>query len=213
MNLSPGTFLAVEGSIGAGKTSLARILAQELDAEMVLEEEITNPFLADFYRDPNRFALCTQLTFLLSRHQQQSKLRQLNLFNKIVISDYIFEKDRIFAHLNLEDRELEIYNRVETLLSGDIPTPDLVIYLQASPERLLTNIRVRDIDYERAVTLNYLEHINEAYRTFFFNWDKSPLLIVNASKIDLTNNERHCAMLLRIIKEIPSGTTYFNPEA
>lgn len=213
MTLPHGTFIAIEGPIGVGKTSFASIMAHELNARTVLEGETDNPFLADFYRDPRRFGLRTQLTFLLARHRQQSRLRQLSLFNQTVVTDYVFEKDRIFAHLNLDDKELEIYQRVEQLLITDIPVPDLVIYLQSTPERLLTNIKVRDIDYERSIEMEYLEQICEAYRRFFFQWHKSPLLIVNATAIDFVKNERHRAELLKIVNEMPAGTTCFNPEA
>ncbi|MCF7811378.1 deoxynucleoside kinase [bacterium] len=212
MTLPPGTYIAIDGPIGVGKTSFAGILAHELSARTVLEGETDNPFLPDFYRNPRGFGLRTQLTFLLARHRQQSQLRQLSLFNQTVVTDYVFEKDRIFAHLNLDDRELDIYNRVEQLLVGDIPKPDLVIYLQSNPERLMTNIRVRDIDYERSIELEYLKQICEAYRRFFFQWHKSPLLIVNATAIDFVKNERHRAELLRIVNEMPAGTTSFNPE-
>ncbi len=211
--LSPGTYISIEGPIGVGKTSLAKIIADELDARLVLEESLENPFLPDFYRDPHRFALQVQLNFLLLRHRQQSELKQLNLFNQNVVTDYIFEKDRIFACLNLEDRELELYNRVLELLEMDIPTPDMVIYLQSSPERLLTNIRVRDIDYERSISLEYLRNLCEMYSQFFFHWKKSPLLIVNATQMDFVNNNRHRQLLIEVVQEMPAGTTYFNPES
>ncbi|MDP8237967.1 MAG: deoxynucleoside kinase [Candidatus Hatepunaea meridiana] len=212
MSIIRGTYIAVEGSIGVGKTSLARIIAQEMEAKLVLEDEIKNPFLPDFYRDPHRFALRTQLSFLLYRHEQQSSLSQLSLFQMAIVSDYIFDKDRIFANLNLDERELKLYNQVADLLESDVLTPDLVIYLQASPERLLTNIRIRDIDYERSITIEYLKNLCEAYSQFFFHWDKSPLLIVNATRMDFVNNEKHRQMLLKVVKEMPAGTSYFNPE-
>ena len=179
----------------------------------MLEEALENPFLPDFYRDPRRYALQVQLTFLLSRHRQQSELNQLNLFENGVVTDYIFEKDQIFAYLNLEDRELELYNRVIEMLTVDIPVPDFVIYLQSSPERLMTNIRIRDFEFERSISLEYLQNLCECYSQFFFHWQKSPLLIVNASKIDFINNEEHRQSLMKAIRKMPAGTTYFNPGA
>ena len=212
--LPSGTYIAIEGAIGVGTTSLAEVIAEELgDARLVLEEAEVNPFLPDFYRDPHRYALQAQLCFLLSRHRQQAELKQLSLFNRSVVSDYIFEKDRIFAYLNLEGRELELYNRVEEILASDVSAPDMVIYLQSSPERLLTNIRIRDINYERSITLDYLKNLCEAYSQFFFHWDRSPLLIVNSTRIDFVNDTNHRDLLLKIIRETPAGTTYFNPEA
>jgi len=211
--LPSGTYIAVEGPIGVGKTSLARIIAGEIGARLVLEEAHENPFLPDFYRDPRRFALQVQLTFLLSRHRQQTELNQLNLFENNVVTDYIFDKDRIFAYLNLEDRELELYNRFTEMLEADIPVPDFVIYLQSSPERLMTNIRIRDLEFERSISLEYLQNLCECYSQFFFHWDKSPLLIINASKMDFVNNEEHRRSLMKVITKIPAGTTYFNPGA
>jgi len=211
--LPSGTYIAVEGPIGVGKTSLARIIAGEIGARLVLEEALENPFLPDFYRDPRRFALQVQLTFLLSRHRQQSELNQLNLFENRVVTDYIFDKDRIFAYLNLEDRELELYNRVLEMLTADIPIPDFIIYLQSSPDRLMTNIRIRDVEFERSISPEYLQNLCECYSQFFFHWQKSPVLIVNASKIDFINNEEHRRSLLKVINKMPAGTTYFNPGA
>lgn len=213
MSLPAGFQIAIEGVIGVGKSSLARILAEDLGASLVLEEAEENPFLPDFYRDQKHYALQTQLCFLLSRHRQQSQLKQLNLFNKSIVSDYLFDKDRIFAHVTLQDRELELYNRIADFLSQDIPVPDLVIYLQSNPQRLLTNIRVRDIDYERMISLEYLEALSEAYKKFFFQWDKSSLLIINSVKLDFVNNPVHRELLVRKVSDKPAGTTYFNPES
>ncbi len=210
--LPAGTYIAVEGVIGVGKTSLARLLAHKTGARLVLEEDFENPFLPDFYRDPRRYALQVQLNFLLERHRQQSDLKQLSLFNHSIVSDYIFEKDRIFASLNLEQRELQLYNRVAELLETDVPSPDMVIYLQSSPERLLTNIRIRNIDYERSISLEYIRNLCELYSRFFFHWDKSSLLIVNATRMDFVNNIKHRRSLLKILQKMPAGTTYFNPE-
>jgi len=213
MSLQPGTYVAVEGAIGSGKTSLAKILAGEFQSRLVLEEAEPNPFLKDFYRDPRRYALQTQLAFLLSRHRQLCETRQTDIFNTSVISDYVFEKDRIFAALNLDEREFRLYSRVSALLEGELPTPDLVVYMQSSPERLLTNIRIRDFEYERSITIEYLRELCEAYHQFFFNWDRSPLLILNTTRIDFVNNPDHRSALVKIIERLPQGTTYFNPEA
>ncbi len=213
MSLPAGTHIAVDGPIGAGTTSLARILSDEFDTRLELEDPTANPFLPDFYRDPRRFALQTQLSFLLFRHRQQASLRQLSLFHRTVVTDYIFEKDFIFAHMNLDERELDLYNRVAGILVKDVPNPDMVVYLQSSPGRLLTNIRVRDIEYERLLELDYLRQLCEAYSRFFFQWDRSPLLIVNASRIDFVNNVDHRRQLLKMVAAMPVGTTFFNPEA
>ena len=210
--IGSGTYIAVEGAIGVGKTTLAGIIAEELDARLILEAAMGNPFLPDFYRDPGRFGLQTQLSFLLSRHLQQSEIRQLSLFNRVVVTDYVFEKDKIFAYLNLGEREIELYNRVAELLAPDVPAPDMVIFLQSLPQRLLTNIRMRDFEFERSIAIEYLQSLCEAYSSFFFHWDRSPLLIVNATRIDFVNNEQHRRQLLEIIREMPAGTTYFNPE-
>lgn len=211
--LPAGTYIAVEGAIGVGKTSLARILAEEFDARLVTEAADANPYLKDFYRDPRRFALQVQLNFLLSRHRQQTEIRQTNIFHRSVVTDYIYEKDRIFAYLNLEDRDLELYNRISGLLSGDVPTPDLVVFLQAPPERLLVNIRIRDRDYEHEITLDYLARLCEAYHQFFFHYDRSPLLIVNVAKLDFVGDPAHRRRLVEAVSRLPSGTTYLNPEA
>jgi len=213
VSLSPGSFLAVEGAIGVGKSSLAKILAEEFEAELLLESASANPFLSDFYRDPRRWALQTQITFLLQRHRQLSELQQLNLFHKTIISDYLFEKDRIFAGLTLQEREYDLYNRLAEALAPDVPDPDVVIYLQAPVDRLLTNIKIRDIAYERQIEPDYLQSVCEAYNRFFIHWERSPLLIVNATRIDFVKNLDQRERLVELIKNCPPGTTYFNPEA
>ncbi len=212
MSLPAGSIIAIEGGIGVGKTSLARILAEELDAELILENPSSNPFLKDFYRDPRRWGLQTQITFLLSRHRQMSELRQRSILNQPVVIDYLFDKDRIFAALNLEDREFALYQNLAEALAIDIPVPDLVVYLQAPPERLLNNIRIRDIEYERSINIEYLQNLCETYNRFFFNWDRSPLLIVNAARIDFVKNEHHRKQLIKSILEARAGIIFINPE-
>ena len=212
MNLKPGTYIAIEGAIGSGKSSLAQIVAEEFGAQLILEEADANPYLKDFYRDPRRYALQVQLNFLLSRHRQQMDIKQINIFQQAIVTDYLYEKDRIFAHLNLDERELELYNRVSDLLSGETPKPDLVVYLQSSADRLLTNIKVRERDYEEAITLDYLQQLCELYHQFFFHWDATSLLILNSTRLDFVNNPEHRQSLLNAIARMPAGTTYFNPE-
>ncbi len=213
MTIASGSYIAIEGPIGVGKTSLARILAERMEMRLILEGAESNPFLPDFYKDPRRFALQTQLNFLLSRHRQQSEIKQLSLFHSAVAADYIYEKDSIFAHLTLDDRDLDLYTKIASLLDTDIPVPDMVVYLQSSSERLLTNIKVRGVGYEGGITRDYLEKLCEAYTRFFFNWERSAVLVVNTTKIDFVNNEDDCNRLIGIIADMPAGITYFNPEA
>ncbi|MGM0587724.1 MAG: deoxynucleoside kinase [Bacteroidota bacterium] len=184
-------FIAIEGVIGAGKTSLAKLLAQRHDAQIVLEEFEENPFLPKFYEDRERYAFQTQLAFLSSRFQQQDKLRHKDLFANFLISDYIFEKDRIFARLNLTDDEMALYDRIFHIMTGIAPKPDLVIFLQSSVDRLMENIEQRGRDYERHITRSYLEELNESYNHFFHHYNKSPLMVINASEIDFVNNPEH----------------------
>ncbi len=205
-------FLAVEGVIGVGKTSLARQLARLTDARLILERHDENPFLADFYRDPARFAFQVQLFFLLSRFQQLQELRQQDVFHPHTISDYIFAKDKIFAYLNLEDRELQLYERVYATMEKDALQPDLVIYLQSSVERLMQNIRRRGRSYEKHITEEYIQALNEAYNHFFFHFHDCPLLVVNTTKLDFVRREEDLLTLKNQIERHPGGIVFFSPD-
>jgi deoxyadenosine/deoxycytidine kinase len=204
-------YVAIEGVIGVGKTSLSTLLADHFGGRLLLEKFEENPFLKDFYQNPRQFAFPTQLFFLLSRYRQQQEIPQRDLFHDILVTDYIFAKDRIFASLNLEDRELFLYDKIASLLEEDITHPDLVIYLQSSTERLLHNIRTRNRDFERSITEEYIRALNEAYNRFFFSYSSSPLLIINATKIDFVNKKRDFEELLEQIQRPISGTQYYSP--
>jgi deoxyadenosine/deoxycytidine kinase len=204
-------YIAIEGVIGVGKTSLALKLGEFFDAKVVCEKPEENPFLTDFYREPRRYAFQAQLFFLLSRYRQQQEIPQQDLFHDKLIVDYLFAKDKIFAHLNLEDRELFLYDTIASLLEQDIPRPDLVIYLQANHERLLANIKKRGRNFEKHISEDYLQSLNEAYNQFFFHYNATPLLVVNATQIDFVKNEEHFEDLVRQIERPHSGTEYYSP--
>jgi deoxyadenosine/deoxycytidine kinase len=206
-------YIAIEGPIGAGKTALARRLAARLDAATVLEER-DNPFLADFYAGRPGAALQTQLFYLLNRHRQQITLRQANLFSQTTIADYLFDKDKIFAYLNLDDNELFIYQRLYDLLARDVPAPDLVVYLQAPTDLLVhrMNERAREVDDEVAQPdESYLREVNEAYQHFFFHYSATPLLVVETSQLDLATSDAAVEDLLRQIRSLNRGTRYYVP--
>mgnify|MGYP001171685535 CR=1 FL=1 len=203
--------IAIEGNIGVGKTSLAKILATELGGDLVLERFEENPFLSDFYVDPKKYALQTQLFFLLSRYKQQIELKQIDLFSKAIISDYMFIKDRLFAMLNLDDRELDLYDSVAKILESNIISPDLVIFLQSDTNRLMDNIHQRGRDYELKMESDYLNNLGELYNKYFFTYTDSPLIIINSNDIDFVNNKSDLKQILDFIKTPPSGTEYFNP--
>lgn len=192
-------YIAVEGPIGVGKSSLARKLAESFEARLIMEEAYDNPFLPDFYKDRARNALKTQIYFLLSRYQQQKELSQQELFSQITICDYIFSKDRIFATINLSRDEQFLYENIYKLLGHSLPKPDLVVYLQAETEVLLKNIKKRAVAYEKAIDSTYLEELAEAYNQFFFSYTETPLLVVNCSQIDFVNNG---ADYQNLVKEI-----------
>ncbi|HDP67694.1 MAG TPA: deoxynucleoside kinase [Candidatus Marinimicrobia bacterium] len=205
-------YIAIEGVIGAGKTSFARILAERMSARLVLEKFEENPFLEDFYVDPERYAFQTQLYFLLSRYRQQMELKQVDLFSNLLISDYMFDKDKLFAHLNLNEKEFILYNLIAQLLEKEIPKPDLVVFLQASTDRLMQNIRQRGRSYERDISREYIESLNQIYNEYFYRYKESPLLIVNTNDIDFVHNDDDLNELLGLLRKPVSGTIYYHPE-
>jgi deoxyguanosine kinase len=205
--------IAIEGPIGAGKTALAERLGTRLDATVVLEET-DNPFLADFYSDRPGAALQAQLFYLLSRHRQQTSLRQSDLFSQITICDYLLDKDKIFAYLNLDDNELFIYQRLYDLLAADVPPPDLVVYLQAPTEVLLRRVRTRRRDPDTVALQpddEYLRELNEAYHHFFFHYNATPLLVVETSEFDADGSDEAVDDLIRQINSMGPGTRYYVP--
>jgi deoxyadenosine/deoxycytidine kinase len=204
--------IAVEGVIGAGKTTLATMLGDTLSAKVVLEKFEENPFLKDFYRDPDRYAFQTQIFFLLTRYKQQRELFQADLFHRFLVTDYIFEKDKIFAYLNLQDEELKLYETLVSNIEHSIPAPDLVVYLQSSVPRLMANIRRRARSYETEISEQYIKDLNEAYNYFFFRYKSTPLLIVNSTEIDFVNNREEYEDLVReIFRTNRAAVEYYNP--
>lgn len=196
-------FIAIEGVIGAGKTSLAKLLAERKNARIVLEEFEDNPFLPKFYEDRERYAFQTQLAFLASRFKQQQNMMSKDLFHDLTISDYIFEKDRIFARLNLDEDEMGLYDSIFNIMTGIAPQPDLIIFIQSSVDRLMENISQRGRDYERHITREYLHELNDAYNHFFYHYDRSPLITINATEIDFVNNANHLSYIEEQIFEMP----------
>lgn len=204
-------YIAIEGVIGVGKTSLARILSEKLNGRLILENHDENPFLAQFYKDPRHFAFQTQMFFLLSRFRQQQELPEPDFFHSTLISDYIFPKDRIFAYINLSENELNLYEKVMALMEMRVRKPDIVVYLQSSTERLMRNIRTRSRPYEREMSEEYIRTLNEGYNHYFFNYEETPLLIVNTTQLDFVNNADHLAAITAEIEREQLGTRYFNP--
>jgi deoxyadenosine/deoxycytidine kinase len=204
-------FVVVEGPIGVGKTSLARRLAQSYGSELVLEQSEDNPFLERFYRNPRAAAFPTQLYFLFQRARQLQQLRQHDLFDPVRVTDYLLDKDRLFARVTLDDEEYALYEQVYARLAIDAPTPDLVVYLQAPVDVLMERIARRGIPYEKLIERAYLERVAEAYARFFLHYEAAPLLIVNTAGIDPIGNETDYELLFREIRGHRRGRQYFNP--
>ena len=204
-------YIVVEGVIGAGKTSLARMMSDRLAGKLVLEEVEENPFLKDFYKDRERYAFPTQMHFLFSRFQQQRNLRQMELFSERMVADYLFQKDRIFAGLNLSEREFALYERLVSWLELEVLNPDVVVYLQASPDVLMRRIARRGRPFEKDMDPGYIKQLNEAYNHFFFHYVGAPLLVVNTNAIDFVNNPDDFEDLLERIRSHRQGTTYYQP--
>ncbi len=204
-------YIAVEGPIGVGKTTLAQVLAERLSGRLVLEQADDNPFLPGFYADRRKHAFQAQLFFLLSRFQQQQALFQQDLFGQSTVADYLFAKDRIFAALTLEPAELALYQQVYELLGPRVIRPDLVVYLQARTDVLVSRVRRRGREYERGLDAAYLEALAKAYNDYFFHYEDSPLLVVNTSDIDIEANPDDLEALLAVIRRHRKGTQHYVP--
>lgn len=209
--MSDPRFIVVEGPIGVGKTTLAHRLADTFGSELLLEGAEENPFLERFYRNPREAALPTQMFFLFQRARQMQELRQGDMFEPVRVSDFMLEKDRLFASLTLDNDELSLYEQAYNLLTLDAPEPDLVIYLQAPVEVLQQRVGRRGRRGEESMTAEYLRTVSDAYARFFYDYDAAPLLIVNAAEIDLAESDRDYIMLLEQIREVKRGRHYFNP--
>ncbi len=204
-------YIALEGPIGVGKTTLAQALARELGSRLVLEDAERNPFLSRFYENPEKYAFPVQLYFLLTRYHQQRELLQQDLFTQTTVVDYLFAKNRIFANLNLAPDELELYDQVYRLLDAKMAKPDLVVYLLANAEVLSERLRRRKRDFERDISHTYLERVSAAYRDFFFYYDEAPLLVVDTSELDFANDRDDLADLIREITRAGHGVQHFVP--
>lgn len=204
-------YIAIEGPIGVGKTSLVKLLAEKLDARTILEQFEENPFLTDFYDDPERFAFQTQLFFLLQRYQQQQELKQVDIFHNLLITDYMFVKDRLFASLNLNEKEMPLYETVANLLERNVINPDLVIYLQADTDTLMKNIGKRKRSFEKNMSRDYVDALNQVYNEYFFRYQDSPLLIINTNNIDFVNKKKDLEEIINVVRQPITGTKFFNP--
>lgn len=204
-------YIALEGPIGVGKTSLTEFLAKEFNGRALLEEVTANPFLDNFYKDRRKHAFQTQLFFLLSRYKQQKELGQQELFNSTVVADYLFAKDKIFAYLNLDENELSLYEQIYRLLDARTPKPDLVIYLQARTEVLIERIKKRNKNYEKDIEEEYIENLVDAYNRYFFYYTDTPLLVVNTSDIDFVNSPMDLANMVKEIRSIKGGVQHYIP--
>ena len=204
-------FIAVEGAIGAGKTSLVNLLEQQYGARVILEENDANPFIAKFYEDQETYSFQTQIFFLLSRYNQYMELAQRDLFNSVVVIDYLFQRDKIFAQLNLEDHEYRLYDQIFNLIGSKAPKPDLVIFLQASTEVLLQRVSKRGRDYEAFMDPDYLDSVNKAFNNFFFYYSDTPLLVINTNEIDFVEKKCDLDELIKKVNSHKIGREYYNP--
>jgi len=209
--MSENRYIVIEGVIGAGKTSLTRLIAERMNAALLLEEVEENPFLKDFYTDRGRFAFQTQMHFLFSRYQQQRELRQQDLFREKTVSDYLFQKDRIFANLNLSDKELALYEKVVGWLELEVTRPDVVVYLQANTETLMERVARRGRPFERDMDRQYMQALNDSYNYFFFHYTEAPLLVVNTNGIDFVKHADDLKDLEERILAHREGTVYYTP--
>ena len=209
--MSGARYIAIEGPIGVGKSSLTKLLSLELKSRTIYEQVEENPFLKEFYRDRKKYAFKTQLYFLLNRYQQQKELAQCDLFDKTIISDYIFAKDRIFAYLNLDKNEIDLYETIYNILEAKVPKPDLVIFLQAASEVLLERVKSRNREYETDISSEYLDELRQAYNDFFFHYDETPLLVINTSEINFVENPGDLQLLIKEIKNMRNGIKHFVP--
>ncbi len=210
MQLDKYRYVVVEGPIGVGKTSLAHRLVQHLKASILLEKPEENPFLEKFYQDPARHALATQLFFLFQRGHEVRELTQMDMFQQTTVSDYLFDKDMLFARLNLSEHEFALYQQIFNTLSLETPVPDLVIYLQASTETLLSRVHKRAHDYEKDIADDYLVRLAQSYSDFFYHYDAAPVLVVNSDNLDLVGNDEHFELLLQRINDMRSAREFFS---
>ena len=206
-------YVAIEGTIGVGKTSLANLFSDKLGAKLILEAFEDNPFLTDFYEDPESNAFQTQLWFLLQRYQQQQELRQVDMFQNLVVTDYMFVKDRLFAALNLNEKEMSLYDSVAKMMEKNIIHPDLVIFLQADTETLMKNISKRGRDFEKNMSEDYIDALNQVYNEYFFRYQETPLIIINTNNIDFVQNPGDLEEMIGYIRQPISGTKFFNPSS
>lgn len=204
-------YIAVEGVLASGKTLLAYFLAEKMGATPILGEGASNPFLADFHENPSRFALPAQIFFLVSRYQQLKQLAEPDLFIPKRVADYIFARDEIFARINLNPREYDLYQSLAKMMEKEIPAPDLVIYLQASASHILNRIKLKKIEFHHNLTSNYVENLVGAFDQFFFHYSQTPLLIVNTNQLDLFNKESDLELVAAEIEKTSFGTRYFAP--
>ncbi len=206
-------YIAVEGVLGVGKTTFAKMLADDLEAKIVLEQVDNNPFLEKFYKDMDTFALQTQLTFLVNRAMQQEPLKQMDLFSKKIVADYLIEKDRIFAYITLNENELNLYEKIYSSVvnEGNLAKPDLVIYLQASIETLMERIKKRGRSFEKSVSKEYLYNLTQAYNHFFSTFTSAPLAIVNTDEVDFASDKKAYQMIKNYVLNIKGGINYYTP--